>query len=273
MGILKKNNPGIYAGRNRTALVEAFQTGEGWEVKRLLGSGQSVEAGQIKDLLGSSGLRSGRASISIPDALVKAAILEFDELPGKDEAAGIIKLKAAGILNASPSESTVGYHVLSSGKQAKVFALLAKKQIMEDYEESISSAGFEVGRISPHSLNLLNLYSKELPGSGAFSVIFKIEGSLTVIAVKDGVLDFYRNRIIEGDGTAREINSSLLAYRGKNPEAQIRKAFVFDDTGGLNEIVRNLGMEAEAVSPKIKSGVSLDGVNPLYISAAIGSAS
>src|SRR3989304_10571602 len=161
-------------------------------------------------------------AISIPDIAVKAVVLEFTELPdNRQEAEEVIKWKAAKGFSARPEDCILGYQTMAASKGKKVFAAIADRKIIEGYEDAVSEAGLGVSVVGIHSLNALNLLSEALPDEteGSFFAVTASKSFFSVMAVRDGAVDFYRCKETgEGEDDAKHIEATLASFKGKNPE-------------------------------------------------------
>jgi Tfp pilus assembly PilM family ATPase len=190
---------------------------------------------------------------------VKSIILELEELPHKKEdAEKIIKWKLANRLGINLRDSFFDYQVLSRQGMVKVFVASIRKDIITALESTLFDLGFNVQRISMHSLNLLNLLALEESTDVNFSVIIHIDNYFSVMIFKKGVLDYYRCKIsVEHiDNFVKELKASFLSYRCVNPDISVQKNYLFDDYKGLEEIVRN-NTEACVESIKLESLLSI----------------
>lgn len=228
----------------------------------------------LAEILSGSLPRVKDIAISVPDIVVKAVVLEFDELPGnRQEAEEVIRWKAAKGFSARPEDCVVGYQTMAASTGKKVFAAIADRKIIEGYEDAVSEAGLGVSVVGIHSLNALNLLSEALPDEtgGSFFAVTACKSFFSVMAVRDGVMDFYRCKETgEGVDVMQQIEATFASYKGKNPDADMDRAYVLGSAGGIS------GVQVKEISVSmlvsLGTGVSTDGIPALGVIAAAGAA-
>lgn len=226
--------------------------------------------------------------ISIPDIVVKAVVLEFDELPANRQEAGeVIKWKAAKGFSARPEDCVVGYQTVAASKGKKVFAAIADRKIIDGYEDAVSEAGLGVSVVGIHSLNALNLLSEALPDEteGSFFAVTACKSFFSVMAVRDGAVDFYRCKETgEGEDVSQHIEATFASYKGKNPDADMDRAYILGSvpargtreqlgpgsTGGFSGVQLKEISVSRLIS--LGTGVSIDGIPLLGVISAAGAA-
>ncbi|MBI5492851.1 MAG: hypothetical protein HY893_07970 [Deltaproteobacteria bacterium] len=273
---------GVSIGRDAVSAVRAHRNGGGWVLSdygsapAVLTDPKALAEGAAAAVR-SFGAKGGHVAVSIPDTMAKAAVFEFEELPAKAREAGeIIRLRAGREMNAGPSDR-VDFMVLSKGKKVKALAVAIKGSVLAHIEEGLSSAGLYAERISLHSFDIYNLFAPKAP-EGDFSILVRGEEYISTAVFRDGALDFYRCKGVNDDNEAvREAGSSFLFYRGRNPEVNLTKAFLFNCAPGLAGDLRG-SMDLSAVSPdslvRLKGpGLEKIPINMLSAIGAIASAS
>ncbi len=274
----KKGLPGVSIGREGVSAVKALRSGGGWVLSGYgsapanLNDPKNLAEG-IASALMSSGVKGAGIALSIPDTFARAAIFEFEELPAKRrEAEEIIRLRAGKELNSGASDR-LSYFVLSNEKRLKALAVTVRESVIAPIEEALFAAGFTPERISIHSLNICNLFSPKAP-EGDFSLLVRAEDCISITVFRGGVLDFYRCKAVNGDEEAvREISSSFLFYRGRNPEIKVERNFLFGGSPGLIGLLKG-SMEVNAVSPDGLVGLQGHATDksPVSLLSALGAA-
>lgn len=259
MTVFAKTAAGLYIGQGELAAIEARRNNGCWVLDKCSRTPLSGEAMPPKDFkenirktLKESGIKNRKISVSVPDTIAKTVFLEFKDLPAKkDDASEIIKLKASKLLNLNPPDIHLGYQVLSRDNISKVLAVVVNKDTIVSYEDACLESGFDVRRISIHSFNLLNLFSQEASMQGNYSVIIRLGDYFSIMFFKEGILDFYRCKAVSGsDGAGiKEISSSFLSYRGKNPDMPLENIYLLDMSGDFAEMVKKaVGVEVKQLA-------------------------
>jgi len=275
-GFGKKTPAGIYIGSTGAVILQVRKNGVAWNAYGAHTAhgpcnmqDPAAVKGFLSEALKASGLTSGAASVSLPDALSKAVIMEFEDFPLKKvEAGGIVRLRMGREAGITPSEHRIGFYVLGNGAPAgiarptRVLAVAVKAEIVSACEEAMTSAGLEVKKIGIHSLNLANLLTIWTGAHGNAAVVARLEDSLTVMFFKDGVLNFYRvKRIDDNGGEVPALSTSFLSYKGKNADAPVEGVYLFTDRVGFEETVK-VNVDAGAVSLSFREFFSFNGCAP-----------
>ena len=248
----------------------------------------------LAEILSGSLPRVKDVVISIPDIAVKAVVLEFIELPGnRQEAEEVIKWKAAKGFSVRPEDCVVGYQTVgtSNGKKItpfskgglggiKVFAAIADRKIIDGYEDAVSEAGLGVSVVGIHSLNALNLLSEALPDEteGSFFAVTASKSFFSVMAVRDGAVDFYRCKETgEGEDVSQHIEATFASYKGKNPDVDMSRAYILGSVPALAGSAGGFsGVQLKEISVSrlisLGTGVSIDGIPLLGVISAAGAA-
>lgn len=243
--MFKRKRAGFYIGNGEVRAVEVAGNGRPAVIRTWRGdSGHVLSApGALKEVISKaisgSDFGTRNISVSIPDTLVRIAVFDFEELPkSKKDTFEIVKARAAKELDLEPVESVFSFQVLPSAPLKKVLCVVAKRDMIEALEEGVCSSGRRNLRISPHSLNIVNLLSAD--GEDA-SIIIRASDYLAVLIFKSGVLDFYRCKAITGDDVEvkRELVSTFAFYCGRNPGHRVSRVLLFDETGTLGENIRD----------------------------------
>lgn len=271
-------------GRNKTvaiallngegALIEA----EGTHIKKAYSFGMPVEplrpdalkAALIK-AMEEAGVRTGKVSLSLPDSSVRAAILDFEELPSDaKEVYGVIKWKAAKSLYLKPEELRLSYQILP-GKEVKALAVVMKEEIIKGIEDALAESGIEVESISVNSLNILNAASNVIKGDGIASVVMYFHDHMAVFFLKDGVPDFYRCKPVESaEEGLSEFASSFAFYRGKNPDMALENIYLLSEDAAFKDVLEKNSGRVETLKV---NGAEIKGVKNTLVLSALGAVS
>lgn len=212
------------------------------------------------ELQRSCGLK-GPVILSVPDTFARTLILEFAELPSKKtEALDVVTWKAAKQLYLRPEECRVDYQILPAEGSIKALVLLMKEKEIREIEDALESSGIKAKKISTHSLDLINLLgSGNEPDSDA-SIIIGMEGYITVMFLRSGLLDFYRCKELEGsvlDGIS-ELTPAISYYNGRNPEFAPSRSYIFSDNQTFKDSAKGF-LKGRAVQVCIEDYLMTEG--------------
>ena len=246
--------------------------------------------GGVRACLASQTRRIRRAHLSLPDALFRVQMLDFDELP--DSAADRERLVKWRLEKAATFdlEGTV-LRLLIQHKDPKGYAVLAcaaKKAVVEQYEQALEESGLEpwsVGISSFHAWNLFSPLMDKAAANHAFAYI--MEDSLAVIVTDRGRLKLYRWKDVKRTSTdelagrcLRELEDTMHFYShlDRTQTSEVRHLFLAGDPAVTAAIAGELGaslsMSVAAVTPEDAgaSGAGSGGALAL-LSAALGAGS
>jgi type IV pilus assembly protein PilM len=176
-----------------------------------------------------------RVSMSIPDLSGRVMTLEIESLTkNKEEGSDQIKWKLKKSFPIDPNDLHLDYQVLKEDDEGNSTLLVAlvSKSVINEYEELLLSSGLEPAKIDFATFNIYRLFSARLEVQEQLTLVLHHRGSLCVMVFLDGVLDFFRSKLI---GTAaidpvrlyREINSSFLVYSDSKGGWKPQKIFYY----------------------------------------------
>ncbi len=146
-------------------------------------------AAAVKALVPAASGRGRRgAALILPDNSMRVAVIDFETLPEKeDERLSLIKFRLRKTLPFDVDEAALSTWIQPGTK--RVVAAVAPVEIVARYEAPFRAAGLQVGLVTCSALALLEV----LPRKGALLVAHLSPGSLTVLALRDGVLTLARS--------------------------------------------------------------------------------
>jgi type IV pilus assembly protein PilM len=186
------------------------------------------------------------ATLILPDNSVRIAVLDFDNLPEKEEERRpLINFRLRKTVPFDIDEAALSYFPqgdLSKGAK-KVIVALAPSEIVAHYEAPFRAAGLHPGLVTVSSLAMLEL----LPTTGSLVVARHSPGVLTVIAVANGIVTIARS--IELGDDPEEITAAIyptLAYIEDQSGARPDKLFIsgFEDIATLLSVDLEIPVEA-----------------------------
>ncbi len=109
-------------------------------LKRTLGQ---VQLGKCRD-----------ATLIIPDSAVRVLLLDFDELPSRnDEVLPVLRFRLAKLLPFPPDQARISYQVMSRhALLLQVLVVAMPLEVLAEYESVVREAGFEPGAVLPSTL-------------------------------------------------------------------------------------------------------------------------
>ncbi len=121
-----------------------------------------------------------RAALILPDNCIRIAVLDFDNLPEKEEERRpLINFRLRKSVPFDIDQAALSYF-LQAGK--KVIVALAPSEILAHYETPFRAAGLHPGLVTVSALAMLDL----LPVTGSIVLAHFSPAALTVMALSDG---------------------------------------------------------------------------------------
>jgi hypothetical protein len=240
-------------------------------IRSLTGSGS--EAKHAKESSGAAISLPRRIAVLLPDAAVRAVVLQLDQLPSKqDERDALIRWRLGQEQLFSLSGARVVSQVfphLSEGEHRThtVLALSVEESVLNQYEELCESVGLIPQEVRITSLSLFDLWRRASGGSSwkrrDFLWANVTDHALTTMVFQRGRLLFYRCKLLGRDAAEvcaktemldkilEECGASLDACLEQHPSAAIKEAVICGD-GDLSawqtQIETNFDLSVESLS-------------------------
>lgn len=189
--------------------------------------------------VGSAGVQRGDILLSIPDQVVRVSIFELKDVAAKrSDIMEFIKWRSKRFLPYDPENAKIDYHLFGNA----AMTVFVNGDVVSNYEEAFCSLSFKPRLVSTPSINLFNLFSQRFGDLKDFTFISVLEDSFAVIIVRNGLIGFYRSTEVgyTDERLIQEINSSILFYISENPDAVLKKTFLFAGTGDREFIETHL---------------------------------
>ena len=163
--------------------------------------------------------RPRRIGLILPDVVGKVSLVRFEQLPAKSQ--DLDQLVRWQVRKSAPfgiEEAQVSYVPgLSAADGHEFVVTLAKRAVIEEYEQLCAAAGAHAGLVDLTTLNVINAV---LAGSGAPTgdwLLVNIASDYTSIALLRGpALIFFRNRTAGTDGTLADlVHQSAMYYEDR----------------------------------------------------------
>lgn len=224
----------------------------------------------VRKLVPASGGRR-TAALILPDNAMRLAVLEFDNLPEKEEERmSLVRFRLKKTVPFEMDSAAVSFHVQSGNK---VLVAVTPAEVIAQYEKPFRDAGLHPGLVVPAALTLVEL----LPATGSYLVAYRNSGALAILVIGNGVLTLSRS--LEPNHEAGGVNhgvaldeivSNLYATRvyvedqsGARPDRLYLAGFGSEASGVATRLTSELDVEVEVV-PDEHPGLSgyLQSLNP-----------
>jgi len=170
----------------------------------------------IRETLESVGGRSRDVVAVLPDAAVRVALLDFEELPpNREEAEGVVRFRLKKSLPFDVDKAKVSYQAQPSTNGVRVIAAVALSSVVEDYEAAFREAGYSPGIVLPSMLAALGAADAQRP-----TLVVKVDARTTSIAILENeqlllfrTLENTRGVTITGEQLAEEVYPSVVFFQ------------------------------------------------------------
>jgi type IV pilus assembly protein PilM len=171
----------------------------------------------VADALSAVGTRSRDIILVVPDAAIRVALLDFEELPEKRlEADSVVRFRLKKSLPFDVEQAALSYDVRrANGGSIKAVAAVAPLAVLSEYEAPFREAGYTPGVVLPSMLAALGPVTASSP-----TLVIKVDSSSTSVAiVQDEQLLLYRTLEnprggqLTAEGLAEDIYPSLVFFQ------------------------------------------------------------
>ncbi len=208
--------------------------------------------------------KSGRAGLSLPDTVFRVQNLDFDELPKrKADQDRLVRWRIEKGAAFDTANTVLRYQVFPrQGKGYSVLACIAKRDVLDQYEDLVTGLGYEPWSVGPASFHALNFYSPSLQKLGipGFAFAWITDSSYALLLTESGVPRFYRCKEIRQvavdakERVLRELEDSLHFYTHLDRQqlSEIGRFFLAGDSPLLaslaDDLKKALTLEVEVLS-------------------------
>lgn len=213
-------------------------------------------------------VRTNLVSVTLPDAVGRVLIMDFDtRFKSREEGRDMIRWKLKKSLPFDAGDMHLDYQTLRERDNGSLSVLIAvvARQVVTQYEDLLLEAGIQPNRIDFNTFNLYRMAAKHVPPDDTSLFVAFHGGVLSMLALTDGVIDFYRAKemgreVVDPNRIFMEINSSLLVYRDKNPGREVKSVFCLASPEG-GESFAGIVAEASGIDPVMSNPQTFLGSN------------
>ena len=236
-----------------------------------IGNRQAVVDG-LKRALDRAGLRSTRrAALVVPDSVARVSLLNFDQLPAKpSDLDQLIRWQLKKTTPFPVEDGVVSHSVVqTNGPAATVAALVARRDVIAEYEGIATAVGIHAGIVDLASLNIMNT----IVGAGAASsgdwLLVSLAAEATSLAIARGSsLLFYRHRTaVDEEPLSSLVHQTAMYHQDRLGGAKFSQVWLSgadSAEGGAEsaaaELTHQLGVAVETVD--VRRAASLRAAAP-----------
>jgi type IV pilus assembly protein PilM len=161
-------------------------------------------AGALRSALDKLGSRHRRVALVIPDSAAKVSLLRFEKVPAAPDLDQLIRWQMRKAAPFKPEEAEISWVPAGPLPQGgrEFLVTLARRDVIESYQNVCAQAGVQAGIVDLASLNLINAVlassSEGLAGPSGDSLVVHVTPDYATLAIVRGRdLIFFRTRQLE----------------------------------------------------------------------------
>lgn len=189
----------------------------------------------VRESVNSLLTKQSRISVSLPDQSGRVLLLDLETpFKTKEEGKDLIRWKLKKTFPFPIQDAQIDFTLIEEKLTGELTVLVSciSSNILHQYEELLVQAGVAPFQIDFSSFNLFQLFAPRFILGELKAFLSWFGGVLSLFIFHDGKMCFCRTKEIYGDRMDvnriyREINSSLLVYRDKNPGFTLHEVYCF----------------------------------------------
>jgi len=172
--------------------------------------------GRVFDRLG---VRPKRVALAIPDSVAKVSLLRFERVP--DRARDLDELVRWQVRKAAPfriedAQLTYVPGLLAADGSREFLVVMARKDIVREYERACEAAGAQTGVVDLTTLNVINTVlagqNAPPPDNADWLLVHVTPEDATMAIVRGQHLVFFRNRAADGEASLADMVHQTAMY-------------------------------------------------------------
>ena len=179
-----------------------------------------------------------RIGLVIPDLVAKVALVRFEQVPAR--AADLDQLVRWQVRKTAPfpiEEAQVTYvRGLKAIDGQEFIVSLARRSIVEEYEQLCADAGAHAGVVDLATFNVINAALASMPaaagGDNDWLLVNVAADYASIAIVRGSDLIFFRNRATDGEGTLADVvHQAAMYYEDRLQGGGFARAFLMGASG------------------------------------------
>jgi type IV pilus assembly protein PilM len=173
-------------------------------------------ASALKQVFERMGIRPKRVALAIPDTVAKVSILKFEKVP--DRAHDLDELVRWQVRKAAPfriEDAQLSYvpGLKASDGSAEFVVVMARKDIVREYETVCEQAGAQAGIVDLTTFNVINavLAGPQAPADD-WLLVHVAQEDATMAILRGPHLAFFRSRAADGEGSLADMVHQTAMY-------------------------------------------------------------
>lgn len=219
-----------------------------------------VVASAIQRAMTTAGARTRRASLVVPDSIVRVSLVRFETVPPKTS--DLDELVRWQVKKTTPfplEEGLVAYTPGASAPGAHEFVVtVARRDVIAQYEQACELAGVHAGIVDVSTFNVVNavLAGAGREASGDWLLVHAAPTYVSLAVLRDGHLIFYRTRGEDAEGSVADlVHQTAMYYEDRLQGRRFARVLLCGGStvAGADQLRRELserlGLDVAAVDP------------------------
>jgi len=217
-----------------------------------------VVADGLRRALDRAGLRSAKkAALIVPDGVARVSLLPFEQLPGR--ASDLDQLVRWQVRKATPfpiEDAQVAHFVANTEQGTTLAAVVARREVVAQYERITSAVGIHAGVVDLASLNVMNaVMAAGAAATGDWLLVCLAAEGTTLAILRGHQLLFYRHRAsVDEEPLAALVHQTAMYHEDRLGGSKFARVWLSGAglvTAGVEELRRDisqrLGLAADTV--------------------------
>lgn len=193
-----------------------------------------------------AGLTSARrAALVVPDSTARVSLLPFDQLPARPQ--DLDQLVRWQLRKAAPfpiDDAVVSHFpAASEGGHVTVAAVMARRDVLAQYEDVLSALGIHAGVVDLAGFNVMNaVMAAGVPAAGDWLLVHMAAEATTLAILRGEALMFYRHRTAVDEETLGSlVHQTAMYHEDRLGGGAFTKVWLSGGGAGAAEVSAQIG--------------------------------
>jgi Tfp pilus assembly PilM family ATPase len=226
-----------------------------------------VVADALRVALDRAGLRAPRrAALLVPDTIARVSLVRFEQLPSRGTE--LDKLLRWQLKKSTPfpiDDAQISHFIANtSPAESHVAAVIARRDVVEQYEAVAGALGIHAGVVDLASFNVMNAVMASSPSEAGDTLVICLAADATTIGILRGdQLMFYRHRAaVEQEPLSALVHQTAMYHEDRLGGGRFGRVWIAGAAlarGGADQarldISERLGVTADAVDVRTRAAL------------------
>lgn len=157
-----------------------------------------------------------QVALAIPDSAAKVSLLRFEKVPRRTEDFEQLvrwQMRKSAPFKMEDAQVSCMPGVMSSEGGQEFVVVVARQDIIREYESAVEAAGSQAGIVDVTTFNVINtVLASPTPPASDWLLVHVTSDYASIAIVRGSDLVFFRNRSHEGDGSLADLVHQTAMY-------------------------------------------------------------